>query len=68
MAKKPHTLQYDVDEIPPWSVTLLSALQQIAITVTFLFIPVVVLGAAKAPSGVSESVLSLSMIVLGVAA
>ena len=67
MAKKPHTLQYGVDEIPPWSVTVLSALQQIAITVTFLFIPVVVLGVAKAPDRVSQSVLAVSMIVLGLA-
>jgi len=68
VAKKPHILQYGVDDIPPWSVILLSALQQIAITVIFLFVPVVVLSAAKAPSGVSQSVLSISMIVLGLAA
>ena len=68
MAKKPHTLQYGVDDIPPWSVILLSALQQIAITVIFLFVPVVVLGVAKAPSDVSQSVVAVSMIVLGFAA
>jgi NCS2 family nucleobase:cation symporter-2 len=68
VAKKPHTLQYGVDEVPPWPVTLLSALQQIAITVIFLFVPVVVLGAAKAPSDVSQSVVAVSMIVLGLAA
>jgi xanthine permease XanP len=68
MAAKPHTLQYGVDEIPPWPLTLLSALQQISITVPYLFIPVVVLGAAKAPVGVFQSVIAMSMIVLGIAA
>ena len=68
MAKKPHTLQYGVDDIPPWPVTLLSALQQIAITVIYLFVPVVVLSAAKAPRDVSQSVLAMSMLVLGLAA
>jgi len=68
VAKKPHTLQYGVDDIPPWPVTLLSALQQIAITVIYLFVPVVVLSAAKAPKDVSQSVLAMSMVVLGLAA
>ena len=49
MAKKPHTLKYGADDVPPWPVILLSALQQIAIAVIFLFVPLVVLGAAKAP-------------------
>jgi xanthine permease XanP len=65
--KKPVDLAYGVDERPPPLVTWLTALQHVAVFPIVMIFPLLVSRAAGAPAATAVSMMSLGMLVLGVA-
>ena len=65
MATKSASLQYGVDDTPPLSVTLLSALQHVGLLAIYLVVPLLMAREAGAAADVTQSILGLSMIALG---
>src|SRR5215813_4182333 len=63
-AKKPPTLIYAVDDIPPTTVTISNAVQQVAVIAINLVYPIVIFRAANAPIAQSSGLLSVGMIIL----
>ena len=66
MARKPATMQYGVDEVPPAPVIVVTALQYVAVLSAFLVYPLIMTREAHAPADVADSVLSWSMIILAI--
>ena len=66
MTRKPASLQYGVEEIPPASVIVVNALQYVAVLAGFLVFPLIMTREAHASPAVADSVLSWSMIVLAI--
>jgi xanthine permease XanP len=66
MARKPATMQYGVDEVPPAPVIFVTALQYVAVLSAFLVYPLIMTREAHAPADVADSVLSWSMIILAI--
>ena len=66
MSRKPAVLQYGVDDVPPPLVTLLTALQFVAVLTGFLVFPLIMAREAHVPPEVADSVLSWSVIVLAI--
>ena len=64
MTRKPATLQYGVDEVPPASVIAVNALQYVAVLAGFLVFPLIMTREAHVSADVADSVLSWSMIIL----
>ena len=62
---KPLNLVYGVDESPPWPVTVLSALQLVAVVGTSLVFPLLVFRTAQLPTDVIANLLGLGFLVLG---
>jgi xanthine permease XanP len=65
--RKPVDLAYGVDEHPPPLVTWLTALQHVAVFPIVMIFPLLVSRAAGAPPATAVSMISLGMLVLGVA-
>jgi NCS2 family nucleobase:cation symporter-2 len=65
MTRKPATLQYGVEEVPPPSVIFINALQHVAVLAGFLVFPLIMTREAHASAAIADSVLSWSMIVMG---
>jgi len=59
-------MRYLADDVPPIAVTLLNALQYVAVTSSFLVFPLIIARAANAPNTVADSMLSWSMLVLAI--
>lgn len=66
MSRKPVNMRYLAGDVPPTAVTLLNALQYVAVTSSFLVFPLIIARAADAPPAVAESMLSWSMLVLAI--
>ena len=66
MTRKPATMQYGVDEVPPAPVIVVTALQYVAVLSAFLVYPLIMTREAHAPADVADSVLSWSMIILAI--
>jgi NCS2 family nucleobase:cation symporter-2 len=66
MATKTATLQYGVDDTPTLGVTLLSALQHVGLMAIYLVVPLLMAREAGASAEVTQSVLGLSMVALGI--
>ncbi len=66
MTRKPASLQYGVDDVPPASVIVVNALQYVAVLAGFLVFPLIMTREAHVPAAVADSVLSWSMIVLAI--
>ena len=66
MPRKPASLQYGVEDVPPKSVILLNALQYVAVLAGFLVFPLIMTREAHVSAAVADSVLSWSMIVLAI--
>ncbi len=66
MTRKPASLQYGVEEIPPKSVIAASALQYVAVLAGFLVFPLIMTREAHVSPAVADSVLSWSMIILAI--
>lgn len=66
MPRKPATLQYDVDEVPPASVIIINAWQYVAVLTGFLVFPLIMTREAHVSSAIADSVLSWSMIILAI--
>ena len=64
--KKPATLIYGVDEIPPISITVLSGFQHAGIIAINLIFPVIVFRAAGASTAVVATLLSVGMCILAI--
>jgi NCS2 family nucleobase:cation symporter-2 len=67
VGKRPSHLVYAVDERPPLPTLGLLGLQQVAVVSVSLALPLVVARAAGSPDHVSASMLSMSMLAIGVA-
>lgn len=67
MPRRPANLRYGVADVPPLSVTLTNALQHVAVMSIYLVVPLLMTREAHASSAVANSVLSLSLITMGVA-
>ncbi len=65
-AKKPPTLTYGVDDIPPLAVTVTSAVQQVGVIAVNLVYPILVFRAAHASLGTATDLLAVGMLVLAV--
>ncbi len=65
--KKPPELIYDVDDVPPWNVVLLSAFQHVGLLSIFLIYPLLVIKEASVPTDLSANVLSIAIMALGIA-
>jgi xanthine permease XanP len=66
MPRKPANLQYGVDEIPPTPVTIVTALQYVAVLAPNLVYPLIMAREAHVSAAIAGSVLSWSMIVLAI--
>jgi NCS2 family nucleobase:cation symporter-2 len=66
MARKPTSMHYLADDIPPTAVTLVNALQYVAVTSGFLVFPLIVARASGASTEATDGVMSWSMLVLAV--
>jgi NCS2 family nucleobase:cation symporter-2 len=66
MTRKPSSLQYGVDDVPPASVIFVNALQYVAVLSGFLVFPLIMTREAHVPGDVADSVLSWSLIVLAI--
>jgi xanthine permease XanP len=66
MTRKPASLQYGVDDIPPAPVIAVNALQYVAVLAGFLVFPLLMTREAHVSTEVANSVLSWSMIVLAI--
>ncbi|HTB46752.1 MAG TPA: solute carrier family 23 protein [Acetobacteraceae bacterium] len=66
MIRKPATLQYGVDDIPPGPVILVNALQHVAVLAGFLVFPLIMTREAHVAPAIADSVLSWSMIIMGI--
>ena len=66
--KKPVTILYGVDDIPPFFVTLLSGIQLVGLISIYLLIPLAVCREINLPTPAVQDVLSLSMLALGLGA
>jgi NCS2 family nucleobase:cation symporter-2 len=64
--RKPANLAYAVDESPPRLVTVLSALQLVAVVGTSLVFPLLVFRTAGLPTDVVANLLSIGFVVLGI--
>jgi xanthine permease XanP len=63
--RKPVDLVYGVDDVPPFLITVLSALQHGAILIFTLFTAVLICAAAGAPAAAVVNVLSIVLLVAG---
>jgi xanthine permease XanP len=59
-------MRYLAGDVPPTGVTLLNALQYVAVTSSFLVFPLIIAREAHAPTAVADSMLSWSMLVLAI--
>jgi NCS2 family nucleobase:cation symporter-2 len=59
-------MRFLADEVPPAAVTLVNALQYVAVTSSFLVFPLIMVRAARAPAAVADAMLSWSMLVLAI--
>ena len=66
MTRKPASLQYGVDDVPPTSVIIVNALQYVAVLAGFLVFPLIMTREAHVSADVADSVLSWSMIILAI--
>ncbi len=66
MTRKPVSLQYGVDDVPPKPVIIVNALQYVAVLAGFLVFPLIMAREAQVSAEVADSVLSWSMIVLAI--
>lgn len=66
MPRKPASLQYGVDEVPPALVIVVNALQYVAVLAGFLVFPLIMTREAHVSPAVADSVLSWSMIILAI--
>jgi xanthine/uracil permease len=66
MTRKPASLQYGVEEIPPTSVIIVNALQYVAVLTGFLVFPLIMTREAHVSPAIADSVLSWSMIILAI--
>jgi NCS2 family nucleobase:cation symporter-2 len=66
--KRPLTLEYAVDEVPPLGVTMLIGFQHVTVISTFMVFPLLVAREAHASLPEILNVLSVSMVVMSVAA
>jgi xanthine permease XanP len=66
MTRKPASLQFGVDDVPPTSVIIVNALQYVAVLAGFLVFPLIMTREAHVPADVADSVLSWSMIILAI--
>jgi NCS2 family nucleobase:cation symporter-2 len=64
--KKPNTIVYGIDDVPPRSVLWLSGLQHVGLVSIFLLVPVLACREAGLPPEKIIDVLSLSMLVMAV--
>jgi NCS2 family nucleobase:cation symporter-2 len=64
VSRKPVNMHYLAGDVPPTAVTLLNALQYVAVTSSFLVFPLIIARAAHVPTAVADSILSWSMLVL----
>jgi len=65
--KKPADIIHGVDDAPPIAIGILNALQHVAIMAVYLIFPVIVCRAANASPATTGAVVSLAMLVMGVA-
>ncbi|HZO46969.1 MAG TPA: solute carrier family 23 protein [Xanthobacteraceae bacterium] len=65
--RKPANLVYGVDEAPPHLVTLISAVQHVAVIAIFMIYPLIIGRAAGAPADVISAMLRMGMLALAVA-
>ena len=66
MTRKPASLQYGVDDIPPVSVIIVNAFQYVAVLSGFLVFPLIMTREAHVAPEIADSVLSWSMIILAI--
>jgi xanthine permease XanP len=66
--RKPANLVYGVDEAPPHLVTLISAVQHVAVIAIFMIYPLIIGRAAGASADVMSAMLRMGMLALAVAA
>ncbi len=66
MPRKPASLQYGVDDIPPMSVIIANAFQNVAVLAGFLVFPLIMTREAHASAEIADSVLSWSVIILAI--
>jgi xanthine permease XanP len=66
MTRKPASMQYGVEEVPPTPVIAVTALQYVAVLAAFLVYPLIMAREAHVSADVADSVLSWSMIVLAI--
>ena len=66
MTRKPASLQYGVDDVPPVSVIVVNALQYVAVLAGFLVFPLIMTREAHVAPQIADSVLSWSMIILAI--
>jgi xanthine permease XanP len=66
MTRKPASMQYGVEEVPPIPVIAVTALQYVAVLAAFLVYPLIMAREAHVSADVADSVLSWSMIVLAI--
>lgn len=66
MTRKPASMQYGVEEVPPAPVIAVTALQYVAVLAAFLVYPLIMAREAHVSADVVDSVLSWSMIVLAI--
>ncbi len=59
-------MRYLAGDVPPAAVTLVNALQYVAVTSSFLVFPLIIAREAHAPTTVADSMLSWSMLVLAI--
>jgi NCS2 family nucleobase:cation symporter-2 len=65
--KKPANLVYGSDEIPPHSVTVISAIQHVGVVAIFMVYPLIIAREAGAPAEVVTNILRMCMLALAVA-
>jgi xanthine permease XanP len=68
MARKPPTMRYLADEVPPLPVALLNALQFVAVISAFLVYPLIIAREANLPPPASDGLIGWSLLVLGLGA
>jgi xanthine permease XanP len=66
MSRKPSGIIYGADDVPPLAVTVVNALQYVAVLAGFLVFPLIMAREAQVSSEVTDSILSWSMIVLAI--
>ena len=66
MARKPASMHYLADDVPPVAVVIVNALQYVAVTSSFLVFPLIIAREAHLPTSSADAMLGWAMLVLAI--